>query len=316
LAQAESAQSDCAQRPKCSAALPFSTQTMAARILLALCSVSGANAISSRFLASNAVASELNREWKSCQEAESEDTHFWSSELSAMETELLQLQAAVGGQPVVAATGKPAAAAAKPPKKNPRHVNPLAGLKLNLEPKTAADLVPALSMLKGLYEDGKERIGKLNAREQDSKKKFEAKQAQHEQRIAVINARLKNGSLSKEFGTNETRDENRLWTYWEHVRERQHRQYHTSLKIQHGTLSKEKQMIEMYEKTIAAKESKKQLAQEFRKIAGPQVAPEVVFMQQTKVAVARYCQEELAELRSSKAALLQMDSPSGHDLLH
>merc|ERR1719476_1220806 len=144
-------------------------------------------------------------------------------------------------------------------------------------------------MLKGLYEDGKERIGKLNAREKDSKQKFEAKKAQHDARIAAIAARLKNGSLSKEFATNETRDENRLWTYWQHVRERQHRQYHTSLKIQHGTLQKEKQMIDMYEKTIAGKESKKQLAKEFAKVAGPAVAPEVVFFQETRKSVAEFC---------------------------
>jgi len=276
----------------------------AARVVIALCSVSGARALSTRFLADNEAASELTLQWKSCLEVEAEDAHFWSSELSAMETELLQLQAAAGGQP--AAVAKPAAAAVAKP------VAAVAGIKLNLEPKTASDLVPALAMLKGLYEDGKERIGKLNARDQDSKKKFQVKQAQHDQRIQLINTRAKNGSLSKEFSTNETRDENHLWSYLQDVQERQHRQYHTSLKIQHGTLTKEKQMIDMYEKTIAGKESKKQLAKEFSKVGGPPVAPEVVFMQQAKVAVARYCEEELAEVRSSKAALLQMDSPSVH----
>merc|ERR1719469_1674460 len=60
---------------------------------------------------------------------------------------------------------------------HPRHFNPLAGLKLNLNPKSAADLAPALAMLTGLYEEGKERIGKLNVREKDLKHKFEEKQA-------------------------------------------------------------------------------------------------------------------------------------------
>merc|ERR1719499_98206 len=120
-----------------------------------------------------------------------------------MESELLMLQAEAGGNVTVATQ----AVAAKPKEKlsngtgqtHPRHFNPLAGLKLNLNPKSATDLVPALAMLKGLYEDGKERIGKLNAKEKDSKQKFEAKKAQHDARIAAIAARLKNGSLSKEF---------------------------------------------------------------------------------------------------------------------
>merc|ERR1740120_268934 len=111
-----------------------------------------------------------------------------------MEAELLQLQAEAVGQPASHNASAPAKAG-----KNPRHVNPLAGLKLKLNPKSPMDLVPALAMLKGLYQDGKERIGKLNAREKEFKQKFEAKEAQHNERIAAIAARLKNGSLSKEF---------------------------------------------------------------------------------------------------------------------
>merc|ERR1719499_498140 len=230
-----------------------------------------------------------------------------------MESELLMLQAEAGGN----VTDATQAVAAKPKEKlsngtgqtHPRHFNPLAGLKLNLNPKSATDLVPALAMLKGLYEDGKERIGKLNAKEKEWKHKFEEKQVEHERRLANIAARVKNHSLTKEFGTNETRDENRLWTYWEHVRERQHRQYHTSLKIQHSTLTKEKQMIDMYEKTIAGKESKKQLAKEFAKVGGPAVAPEVVLLQGTRHEVAQFCQAELAEVRTTRAALLQVDVP-------
>lgn len=37
-----------------------------------------------------------------------------------------------------------------------------------------------------MYEDGKERIGKLNAREQQSKKRFDEKSAAHEQRLQTI----------------------------------------------------------------------------------------------------------------------------------
>lgn len=243
----------------------------------------------------------MSQEWKACLEVEAEDTHFWASQWQSMETELLQLQEAAA--PANATQVMSAKPGHKPGEK---HFNPLAGIKMNLNPKTPADLIPALGMLKGLYEDGKERIGKLNAREKESKEAFAIKQATHDARMAVINAKVKNSTLSKEFGENETRDESRLWTYWEHVRERQHRQYHTSLKIQHSTLTKEKQMIDVYEKTISGKENKKQLVKEFRKVGGS-VAPEVVFLQQAQQAVVQFCQQELVEVHN-EAALLQSDS--------
>jgi len=301
-------------------------QTMSrACLLAALCGISGVGALSTGIVANrattaiSAAASTLSQEWKAGLLLEAEDTHFWSSEWQAMESELLQLQAEAAGKPANAtaniATPKASAKNSthlKSPK-NPRHYNPLAGLKLNLDPKTPADLLPALAMLKGLYEDGKERIGKLNARETKSKTEFEQRQVKHEQRLATIAAKAKNGTLSKEFVTNETRDENHLWTYWQHVRERQHRQYHTSLKIQHSTLSKEKAMIDMYEKTIAGKESKKQLAGEFAKVGGPAVAPEVYLLQETRQAVVQFCQAELTEVRTSQAALLQTDFSARHD---
>jgi len=288
------------------------------QIFTALCGISGVGALATGIAArrvvdgnSIATATTLSREWKVCLGLEAEDMHFWSSQWGAMESELLLLQAEAAGNAPDATT----AAAVDPKVKtsnatqptHPRHFNPLAGLKLNLNPKSAADLAPALAMLTGLYEDGKQRIGQLNAREKDLKRKYEEKQAEHDRRMAVIAARVKNHSLSKEFGANETRDENRLWTYWEHVRERQHRQYHTSLKIQHSTLTKEKQMIDMYEKTMAGKESKKQLAKEFAKVGGPAVAPEVVLLQNTRREVAQFCQTELAEVRTTRAALLQVE---------
>jgi len=303
-------------------ASPLATQqkmsTSALRSVATLCSLSGIRALSvlratTRNTHQVSVGlSTLSGEWKACLDAEAEDTHFWSSEWQAMESELLQLQSAVSGQPnATNAIGTKSnvtvgsATTQSQPAKHAKHFNPLAGLKLNLEPKSPADLIPALSMLKGLYEDGKERIGKLNAREQEFKKQYMKKQATHEQRLKTIADRVKNGTLSKEFAVNETRDETRLWTYWERVRERQHRQYHTSLKIQHGTLTKEKQMIDMYDKTIAGKESKKQLAKEFSKVGGPAVAPEVVFFQEAQRGVAKFCQEELAEVRREQVSLLQ-----------
>lgn len=282
-------------------------QTMARRTMLTLAAVVapfgvGAVSVLSVQRAAGHATSGLSvhsAQWRSCLEAEAEDKRFWASEWSALEAELVQLQA-VANAPAANAT-----AAKSPEHKHSK--SPLAGLKLNLEPKTAADLVPALAMLKGLYEDGKARIGKLNLREKESKKRFEDKQGEHVQRIATIEARFKNGTLSAEFRTNETHDENRLWNYWEKVRERQHKQYHTSLKIQHATLEKVKAMMDMYEKTISGKADKAQVAKELSKVSGGAL-PEVVFLQQSSKALANYCAEALSEVRSQRAELLQTSS--------
>lgn len=276
--------------------------------------------------------------WSSLAEAEADDRRFWRSQWAALEETLLQLTEATstaegvmalvqehnhtkaegaaktaaalaGKQTTQAAGSKPnpaiaatagnqtrGAAAAAPAKRT----SPLAGLKLNLNPKSAADLMPALAMLKGLYEDGKERIAQLNEREKKSKQRFEEMQAAHEARLATIEARFKNHTLSAEFRTNETRDENRLWSYWQRVRENQHRQFHTSLKIQHGTMNKVKTMIDAYEKTISGGNANKAQAQkDLAKVAG--VVPEVVLLQQACRASGRYFRQALEEVRAERA---------------
>jgi len=252
--------------------------------------------------------------WAECQQTESDDGLFWSKEWSTMETELLQIMEAAAPNATAAnatanATVKATAnatanATAKPAHHHHGldHKNPLAGLKLNLEPKSPMDLIPALAMLKGLYEDGKDRIAKLNVREQGSKKSYADKEAKHTARIAQIEARGKNHTLSADFLKNETKDELRLWNYWERVRERQHRQFHTSLKIQHGTMERVKGLIDMYEKTISGKADKTKMAQELRRV-GAGIAPEIVLMQDTVRATVHYCSEALVEVHEAQSAL-------------
>lgn len=253
------------------------------------------------------LAAARSAEWAAAVQVESDDGLFWTSEYAKLEAELLQLQAAAN---VTNASSAPAAKAAVPhvanatksASKHSHSENPLAGLKLNLEPKSPADLVPALAMLKGLYADGKDRIAKLNAREQESKKRYSEKEKQHNARIAQIEARGKNHTLSDEFRANETRDENRLWTYWERVRERQHRQFHTSLKIQHGTMERVKGLIDMYEKAISGKADKAEMQQKLARV-GAGIAPEVVLLQDTARAAAHFASEALEEVRQARTEL-------------
>lgn len=233
--------------------------------------------------------------WGACLEEDSADQRFWAAEWAAQEAALLRLEYAAGGANTTKEVNQTAGL-------EKHRKSPLSGLKLNLNPTSTADLVPALAMLKSLYEDGKERIAKLNVREKESKQRFAEKEATHTARLERIEARFKNRTLSAEFKANETKDENRLWSYWQRVRERQHRQYHTSLKIQHGTMEKVKAMINMYEKTMSGKADKGQVQKELAKVAGG-VVPEVVLLQDTRRDAGRYCLLALEEVRRARADL-------------
>eukprot|EP00929_Paragymnodinium_shiwhaense_P004701 TRINITY_DN10580_c0_g1_i1.p1 TRINITY_DN10580_c0_g1~~TRINITY_DN10580_c0_g1_i1.p1 ORF type:complete len:278 (+),score=109.85 TRINITY_DN10580_c0_g1_i1:79-912(+) len=216
---------------------------------------------------------------------EAEEARFWASEWSSLEDELKQLAALANG--TSNATAAPAAAKAE-------HVKSVIPKNLNLNPKSVADLMPALAMLKGLYEDGKDRIVKLNEREKEMAKKYEEKEVQHKARIDGIEAKFHNHTLSQEFYTNETRDENRIFLYWKRCRDRQHHQYRTGLKIQHSTMDKVKKMIDMYEQTMAG--NTEVAKKELKKLA----PPEIVFLQ---ASVASFCKEALGEIDTARSEM-------------
>lgn len=168
-----------------------------------------------------------------------------------------------------------------------------------------AALAPMLAMLKGLYQDSKDRIAQQNAREEKSKKWFAGKGAEHTAKVATIEGKFKNGTLSEEFRTNETRDETRYFSYWSRCRERQHRQFHTNLKIQHGMMMKVKKMIDIYEKTLSGKASDhEQAKKKLSQMTGGGM-PEIVFLQNAPRAVVSFCRQSLTEVRKEKAALQQ-----------
>jgi hypothetical protein len=269
-------------------------------------------------------------------EVESDDRRFWSVEFDSLEAQLERLQGAAASAEEAAnatknatanatannatktkGTGALATEKAAPTKKavaEKRH-SPLAGLKLNLNPKSVADLVPALAMLKGLYEDGKDRIAKLNAREKKYKQQFADKEAEHNRRMVRIESRFKNHTLSAEFRTNETRDENRMWNYWQRVRERQHRQFHTSLKIQHGTMERVKTMMDMYEKTISGQvKDKAQVKKQLSRVSQG-VMPDIVFLQGDVRAAWHemhgFCGQALSELRAVRREATAPLEPAG-----
>jgi len=235
--------------------------------------------------------------------ADADDRHFWMQLWRDISGELRQLQmAAADGVGVGVASNGSKHFTSLAQLGNGSHAvgdkkrhSPLTGIHLNLDPKVPSDLVPALAMLKGMYEEGKQRITELNAHEKKYKEAFVERQTKHDARLADI-ARQ---HLSDEFKANETKDENRLFNYWQRVRERQHHQFHTSLKIQHGTLQKVKSMIDMYEKAIAGKDNRSEAKEELARVAGGAV-PEVVLLQEGWQATAHYCNEALAEAHASE----------------
>jgi len=277
---------------------------------LVVAPVQGLRALSSSAQQASTFSGASRAAWLLLVQTETEDRHFWASEWGGLEATLLQLESSANeylvptdkaakpsstSKAAITKTNAPHATA--PHQEGDKQPSPLTGKKINLNPTKVTDLLPALAMLKGLYEEGKERITKLNAKEKQSKQRFEAEQKEHLAKLATIEARFKTHKLSAEFRTNETRDENRMFNYWAKVREHQHHQFHTSLKIQHGTMEKEKMMIDAYEKTIAGTANKAQVQKEIAKVSG---VPEVVFLQVAWRSAARYFNDALSEVRTAK----------------
>merc|ERR1719247_469585 len=177
----------------------------------------------------------------------------------------------------------------------------------SLKLKGKAALAPMLAMLKGLYEDSKDRISQQNTREEKSKKWFAGKEAEHKAKLATIEGRFKNGTLSEEFRTNETRDENRHFNYWSRCRERQHRQFHTNLKIQHAMMMKSKKMMDMYEKALSGNPTQEA---QVKKQLQANAVPEIVFLQDVQRTVGSFCRESLAEVRKERQELQEMAKES------
>jgi hypothetical protein len=170
-----------------------------------------------------------------------------------------------------------------------------------------AMLAPALGMLHGLYDDQKGRISSLNKREQKSKDRFAEQQKKHDEKVASLKDKLDHHKISKEFFDNSTKDENRLFKYWQSCRERAHHQFHTQLKLTHGLMEKEKGMIGAYDKALADPAPTKEGLKAFNKVAG-QVQPEIVLMQDSDV---EFCASSLKTVNEElKSPAPQLPFPS------
>jgi len=262
-------------------------------------------------------------------EAESEDRNFLFAQIDQTESDLVQLQRLLNAtvkateakkapeakkQEAPAAKKEAVTAVAKKEDKEEDPAKVMASLGMPAMPslssvkgmKGAAALAPMLAMLKGLYQDSKDRISQQNVREEKSKKWFAEKEADHKAKLDAIEGRFKNHTLSEEFRTNETRDENRYFNYWERVRQRQHRQFHTNLKIQHAMMMKTKKMVDMYEKALSTKPADQEKAK--KELGAMTGMPEIVFLQNVQKTVGSFVQESLDEVRKEREELQQWHS--------
>jgi len=171
-----------------------------------------------------------------------------------------------------------------------------------------AMLAPMLSMLKGMYDDQKKRIGDINKKEQKSKERFAMQKAEFDHKTQETELKHDKHKLSDEFFKNETRDYTRQFKYWEGVRSRNHRQFHNALKITHGMMQREKDMIAQYEAALSMKIPQESNAKKVAAPAKPEESPEVVFVQQRQAALV-FIQETLAEVRQQLVETISGNYP-------
>jgi hypothetical protein len=181
----------------------------------------------------------------------------------------------------------------------------------NVSAAARADLVPMLEMLQGLYNSSKQQISQLTSRETKSKQHFEERQNEHEARLLKINARFKNSTLSDEFHAEELREENKMFSYWQRVREHEQKQFRSFLSIKHTMMHKMKRMIDLYEEVIGGTADATKIQETIDQVSGR--SGPLVFLQEQGLRedertliqeVAKFCQDALHDVRASRSHTL------------
>mmetsp|Transcript_77390 Transcript_77390/g.167346 ORF Transcript_77390/g.167346 Transcript_77390/m.167346 type:complete len:269 (+) Transcript_77390:113-919(+) len=145
--------------------------------------------------------------------------------------------------------------------------------------------MPAMSsLLEGMYDNWKEKIGSANKHEREQKKQFDATIAQLE---------AKKADAKKHGGTTETYD--RIEKYWERQRSISHRQYHTALKIMHSGMEQFKSVKGAMDDAI---KGKKPSAKDLRAVGLAQ--PDVVFLQEGVRTLRTWAKDASAALHDAR----------------
>lgn len=173
---------------------------------------------------------------------------------------------------------------------------------LNLGKAGSANIMlgPTLEMLKGLYQQGREKIAELNKQEKESKERFAKKEKRHKEKLANIENEAKRFKWSEGFHANETNGENTMFKHYLRARSIQHSQYHNMLKLTHSIMTKEKRMIDMYENTLKGGAAREKVEKQMH--SAQQEVPEIVFFQAAE-SLREFCLQSLPRVRAWRAEL-------------
>lgn len=222
-----------------------------------------------------------------------EDLGFWVAQANSTESEVTSFEKACDDIPFLRFTSELQIAASAAQR---------AAAVFNDAP--AGDLSPMAAMLDSLYEESKKKIVELNQKEEKSKRLYGAREAAHDARLKALGdefqkhhapAALKASDSALEAHLED--EENFFMKYWKRVRDRNHKQFHTFLKIQHGLMSRLKSMSDMVKQAAAGK-------------ALQQPLPEVAFLQGYRAKQAEniaFARSSLADVAAARAELAQWD---------
>jgi len=170
----------------------------------------------------------------------------------------------------------------------------LAGLQLvgsHEAPSDSATMASEAELLNGFYEDSKKRIVQLNQHEAVSKQRYLEHQATDRARVSEIESEFRGKHADSALKAHLEDEEGFFKKYWERVRARNHKQFHTCLKIQHGLMDRLGSMREAY----------KQAAEQPAMAVQPEVAASALIQHQS------FVQEALVEVAAQQALLASWD---------
>jgi hypothetical protein len=131
---------------------------------------------------------------------------------------------------------------------------------------TKAEMPLMLGMMKGMYDDWKQKVGEANQAEKDQK-------ADLAKTLKDLDLKLKEHRLDQ-------KDYNIIAKYRKREREIAHKQFHNVLKICHSGMAQFKNVIQAMEEAKAGKKLDAKTAQALGGTLASGEAPEVVLLQQ------------------------------------
>lgn len=168
--------------------------------------------------------------------AKTEDFNFWSEQWAGAKMQVLTLAVLNGKDPL---HGNGDKASLSPSDRQ------IANEVVSIKKATGAQKA---KMLQNSIAYIKNRQSSLRLQEDTSKKRYDAEQSKHEQRLAVFEAKFKNGTLLAEFHDLETQKENAQWAKWQLMRTKEQLQLASLLKIQDGAMKHSQALLEIYGK--------------------------------------------------------------------